>query len=208
MWNPLESIRRQVEEHIYTQLVVKPISTKSELGRDGCLTSLLSVLSNSTTRPPLSPVAKCSPLLSNSMAEMMSTAAHQSSDMLNSPQLSMFRLPHFICSRACFQHNSGIAFCTLEMVHVDWTGTRKVETVEFLKWNEWHLHYHQLVLHEKVLLNLHATQLIWTGVCHNATFLPPSQLCAHTTSHKKLRSISPIRTMLLRSMLSTLWEEI
>ncbi len=125
MWNPLESIRRQVEEYIYTQLVVKPISTTSELGRDGCLTSLLSVLSNSTTRPPLSPVAKCSPLLSNSMAEMMSTAAHQSSDMLSFPQLSMFRLPHFICSRACFKHNGGITFCTLEMVHVNWTGTRK-----------------------------------------------------------------------------------
>lgn len=38
------------------------------------LTSLPSVLSNKTTRPPRSPVAKCSPVLSNSIAEMMSTA--------------------------------------------------------------------------------------------------------------------------------------
>jgi hypothetical protein len=37
------------------------------------LTSLPSVLSKSTTRPPRSPVAKCSPLLSNSIAEIMST---------------------------------------------------------------------------------------------------------------------------------------
>lgn len=38
------------------------------------LTFFLSVLSNKTTRPPRSPVARWSPVLSNSMADIISTA--------------------------------------------------------------------------------------------------------------------------------------
>lgn len=38
------------------------------------LTSFVSVLSNNTTLPPRSPVARWSPVLSNSIAEMISTA--------------------------------------------------------------------------------------------------------------------------------------
>lgn len=43
------------------------------------LTSFPSVLSNRTTRPPRSPVARCSPLLSNSIAEMISTGERKGS---------------------------------------------------------------------------------------------------------------------------------
>ena len=49
---------------------------KSILQKKKERTSLLSVLSKRTTRPPRSPVARWSPLLSNSMAEMMSTGTN------------------------------------------------------------------------------------------------------------------------------------
>lgn len=63
------------------------ISTTQKWVKFAVLTSFPSVLSNSTTRPPRSPVAKCSPDLSNSIAEIMSTAKNRSISWSDLPRI-------------------------------------------------------------------------------------------------------------------------